>query len=171
MTATAEETTTATPEDETSADAASEAPSPVSEPAPEDVPDLDVILPEGGRVTIGGIECQIARIKFREFMLLMRVITNGLGQSIKQFRLDPSNPDELQENLVAMVVLAVPNALEEFSYFLLSIVRPVADSDRAALGLALENPEADEMLDVLGILVEQEKDDLVTGGPTIRSST
>jgi hypothetical protein len=129
---------------------------PESEPS-----EFDSILPQGGRVEIApGLLAEVRRLKSREFLLLMRVITRGLGGGISQVRLTGSDPEEMQQELLTLLMLAVPEAIEEFGDFLLAIVEPVTEAERAKVKQAAMNPDPDKLLDVLGVLVEQEKDDL-----------
>lgn len=135
-------------------------------PAEEPKPDIEVILPESGTVTIHGAEGQeipagVRRLKSREFLLLMRVITQGLGQGLTTVRLDLTDPDEAQGQMLGILMLAVPEALEEFGDFLHAIVEPKAQKDAASLAHVARNLDPGDLLDVLGVMVEQEKDDFM----------
>jgi hypothetical protein len=133
-------------------------PEPVAEP---ESGEFEAILPEGGRVEIEpGLYAEVSRLKTREFLLLMRVITRGLGESFATLRFSTNDPDEMQQELLAMLMLAIPNAIEEFGAFLLAIVKPVSESERPNVVLAAQNPDPDVLVDILGTLVEQEAADL-----------
>lgn len=122
--------------------------------------DLDVILPVGGVVVVDGIDARVRRLKTREFLSLIRVLTTGMGPAIGKISLTPDDPEKLQGELVGLFLVAVPNAIDEFAEFLLSIVEAVNPSDQPKLLKAMVNPEAEVLLDVLTVLAEQEKDDL-----------
>lgn len=143
------------------APAPSETPVETAEAAVEEqTPDLDVILPSGGRIEVDGIKAEVGRLKSREFLLLMRVLTAGLGEGIRHIRLSPDDEDELESELIALFMLAIPNAIEEFGEFLMAIVEPVESKDDLKLRVAMQNPDPEVLIDIFGIMVEQEKDDL-----------
>lgn len=123
-------------------------------------PDLEVILPVGGIVEVAGIEARVRRLKSREFLSLIRVVTTGMGPAIGKISLTPDDPEALQGELIGLFLVAVPNAIDEFAEFLMSIVEAVKPSEQSKLVKEMVNPEADVLLDILTVLAEQEKDDL-----------
>lgn len=156
----------AAPADPDQDEASDEAPEPVEG---DPVKDLDAILPENGRIVVttdtgNDIECEVERLKSREFLLLMRILTHGLGAGIRDIRLDTNDRDALAGELLALLMLAVPEAIEEFGAFILAIVSPVDRSKAAEVAVTLQNPDPDVLIDALGIMVEQEADDLVMLG-------
>jgi len=122
--------------------------------------DIDVILPVEGIVEVEGIKARVRRLKTREFLTLLRVITTGMGPAISQVKFTPDDPEALQGELLGLFLVAAPNAIDEFGEFLFSIVEPVSKKDQVALSKALVNPEAGVLIDVLTVVAEQEKDDL-----------
>jgi hypothetical protein len=126
-------------------------------------PDLEVILAEPGSLEIAGIAVQVNRIRANEFFALINVLTAGLegrmGAVMENLQ-EAEGGDETQAALVTMFVLAVPKALPEFAQFLRTITHARQESDRARLALELENPDPGDLLDILGVLAVQEKDDL-----------
>jgi hypothetical protein len=127
---------------------------------PDKVPDLEVILPQGGVVEVAGIRARVRRLKTREFLTLLRVITSGMGPAISRITLTPDDPEKLQGELIGLFLVAVPNAIDEFAEFLLSIVEAETAKDQPALAKEMVNPDPEVLLDVLTVLAEQEKDDL-----------
>ena len=129
------------------------------------VPDLEVILPVAGEVTVDGIPCRVRRLKTREFLALLRVLTAGLGPAIGQVNVDVTNGDTVGRDLSALMVLALPNAVDEFALFLTLIVAP-KDTSRAGEVTAYlaDNPELDVLLDVFETVAVQEQDDLAALG-------
>ena len=125
------------------------------------VDDLLAILPDGGTIRVGAVEARVNRLKGREFLGLMRVLTKGLGGGLPQLDLKGEG-DEVQAQLVGMFLVAVPNAIAEFIEFLMTIVEPVHESERARLAVEMQNPDPDVLLDILGVVAIQEKDDLST---------
>lgn len=135
---------------------------PDSPPEPAKKPDLDVLLAPGGVLKIAGVSVTVRRIKAREFLALINILTAGLqgrlGTVMKAAQ--STDPDEVQSALLAAFIAAAPSAPDEFIYFIRQIVAANVDTDRATLAIELENPDPDVVLDVLGLLVLQEKDDL-----------
>jgi hypothetical protein len=118
----------------------------------QQVPDLDAIVPADGVVEVEGHKYRVRRLRLIELAALFRVITSGLGPAIAQsgvrFDLDDS------EEMLGLVLLAIPNAIDEFRQFLSLVCEPV-DGD---MGL-VANPDPDAVLTILSVMLEQEKDD------------
>lgn len=133
-------------------------------PAEVDKPDIEVILATPTDLQVEGIPAQVKRLKSREFFALLRVLTNGLGSSIHLFKLDTKNPSALQAEIVAMAVMAIPNAFDDFVDFVQHIVDAKDPKRTPDLKALLENPEIDVIIDVITVLAEQEKDDIVALG-------
>lgn len=130
-------------------------------PADEDVDDLEAIHPDVVRVTIDGQVCKIHRLKTREFLELMRILTNGLGPNIGNVRLSFDDPDAIGSEMMALMFMAIPNASQEFAVFLADIVEPVDGEQKGKVAAYLhDNPELDEMLEIFEAVARQEKDDL-----------
>ena len=137
--------------------------SPDEENRPEEKPkDLEVILPEGGLVMVAGMECTVLPLKSRQFFALIRILTSGLGPELAAMDLTglENDPDELQARLLSAFAFAVPNAIEETALFLNAIVEAKDPKDANAVMAEMMNPEIEVTLDTLGIMIEQEKDDL-----------
>jgi hypothetical protein len=65
--------------------------------------------------------------------------------------------------MAALMLLAIPNATQEFMSFLKVIVAPVNADDGAALAKYMsDNPELEEMLGIFDRLAEQEAKDLAS---------
>lgn len=130
--------------------------------------DLTVILPGGGEVTVNGVPCIVRRLKTREFLALLRVLTAGLGPALGEISIDFTDKETVGRDLSALMLLAVPNAADEFAEFLMAIVdaKDPAQSRETALYLK-DNPELDVLLEVFEKVAEQEKEDLAAlGGKT-----
>lgn len=127
---------------------------------PEKTPDMEVILPTPTDFEVEGIPVVVNRLRSREFLTLMRVLTKGLGPGIANIRFNGDDPDEMKGQFIGLFVLAIPAAIDEFGQFLLTIVQPKDGAQRGALTKAMQNPEFDVLIDVITIVLEQEKDDL-----------
>lgn len=122
--------------------------------------DLDIILPVDGVIVVAGVHATVRRLKTREFLSLMRVLTNGLGPGLAEVKFSTDDKDAMQQEMMALFMLAIPNAIEDFGLFMLQIVDPVDEKDAPVLMREMENPDPDVLIDILVVLSEQEKDDL-----------
>lgn len=123
------------------------------------VDDLDVIVPEEGRVQVGDIECRAKRLKTREMLSLLKVLTRGLGGGLAEVRIDFESEDAGSQ-LAGLIVLALPEAMDEFTSFLTTVLEPVDTTRTSDLKVALVNPEFDVLLDAFEVIAVQEADDL-----------
>ncbi len=120
-------------------------------------PDLQPIIGESTDLKIDGMSARVGRLRAREVIRLVGIITRGLGDNIRYLRFDTEN---VQATLTAAFVMAVPNALDETLAFVASIVHPVVPDDAARLRAALENPDLETVLDILGVVALQESDEM-----------
>lgn len=110
-------------------------------------------------LTVGGIEARVNRLRSREFLSLMRVLTRGIGTGAKDLKFE-GDADAMRAQFIGLFIVAVPNAVPEFAQFLLTVVEPIDPSQRGLLAREMDNPEIEVMLDVFEIIATQEKDDL-----------
>lgn len=133
----------------------------MSESVQEQVADLEAILPVEKEIVIDGIDCRVRRLKTREFLSLVNVLTSGLGPALSEVKLDFSDGDTVAQDMSALMLLAVPNALDEFTMFLRVVVE--AKDGRQAGRVAtylMDNPDLDVLLEIFEVIAMQEKDDL-----------
>jgi len=128
-------------------------------------PDLEVILPEQGVVVVVGVPCRVKRIKLREMMLLARVLTAGVGANLAELRID--DEEGFEEKLMALLVMAIPEAGPETCDLFAALVEPIRaleDDTKQHTGKVLlvteemRNPDPEVAFDILGIVAAQEKD-------------
>lgn len=152
--------TTTTPEP-TQAPAAAEA-------VQEVVEDLEVILPQPGEPLVlgqdsakGEYRVLVNRLRTREFLALMRFLTAGVGPAIAEIDF-AQDQAELTGELIALLVVGVSAADQEFVGFVQTIVQPVGTSDEEAARVREEmrNPSLDDMLLIAERLATQEAPDL-----------
>lgn len=124
----------------------------------ENTADLDGILPEEGGLVVEGIPATVKRLKSREFLQLIRVLTRGLGENAGMLDLN-GDESEVQGKLIAMFVMAIPEAHEEFQQFVFGVVEPVSSAQKDELRKALDNPELEVLIDVLTLIAVQEAPD------------
>lgn len=72
-----------------------------------------------------GTTVGIERLKTRQFFKLLRIITHGGMDALQTIRLDPNQGTEVfTENLIALLIFAVPESEDETIEFLRSMVTP-----------------------------------------------
>lgn len=131
--------------------------------APNASKDLDVIDPDPtDTIDVEGIQSRVRRLRSREFFALMRVLTAGLGQNLSNIKIDTENPDQMTGDIVALFILAVPEATNEFADFCAIVVEAVDPKEQQDLYKRMENPDPGVLIDVLERIATQEKDDLFT---------
>lgn len=132
----------------------------------EEKQDLEPIVPTEKVMDVAGCKCRVKRLKTREFLSLLQVLTSGLGPALGEVKLDFTDGDTVSRDLSALMLLAVPNAIDEFTVFLRNVVEPVNEQDRAVVATyLLDNPDVEVLLDIFEAVALQEKDDLaVLGG-------
>lgn len=127
--------------------------------------DIEEILPSPGEYSIraeGGrvIRVNVKRLRTREFLMLMRAVTGGLGSAMAAIRVNTTDEDQMVSDLISIFMLAIPNSIDEFAAFLLSIVEAKDRSEQGDLAREMQNPEIEVLMDLVGLVIEQEKDDL-----------
>lgn len=126
----------------------------------EKVEDLSAIIPVDGEFTVDGITAVVKRLKAKEFLQLVRVLTIGLGPNVANVDLSSGTEDEVQSRVIALFVMAIPEAIDEFGQFLFSVVDAKDPKQRGELVKAMENPDIEVLMDVISLIAIQEKDDL-----------
>jgi hypothetical protein len=122
--------------------------------------DLETIVPAPGTVVIDEVLCNVNRLKTREFLSLLRVMTSAFGESLKSIKLSVDDDEALQQELLGLLVVALPNAVDEFVEFLKIIVQPTNAKHTGKVRQALDNPEIEVMLGIAEVVITQEISDL-----------
>ena len=88
--------------------------------------EIDRIDPEPVIVKLStGYEVGIQRLKTRQFFRLLKVLTRGVGPAMVQSGLDFGQDREaFGKNLLAMTLMAIPEAEQQFIEFLQSMCTP-----------------------------------------------
>ena len=119
--------------------------------------DLDVITPTGEDLTVGGMRAEVKPLRMRELMAFSRVISSGLGPAVSSVR--PGADGWNGFEIGALVAVAIPNAIDEFCAFLTEVVVAKNPAERGAMGIYLnDNPDISELLDVVGVILSQERE-------------
>jgi len=148
--------------------------------------ELDRIDPEPVSVKLStGYEVGIQRLKTRQFFRLLKVLTRGVGPAVVQSGLDFSkDPEAFGQTLLAMTLMAIPEAEQQFIDFLTSMCTPLGLHEGAGLTKAqrednqaavnelveeLNNPELDDLLDLAEAIVRQEAPEIQALGKRVAS--
>jgi hypothetical protein len=123
--------------------------------------DLEAIVTTPGVIEVDGIPARVRRLKSKEFLGLIRVLTLGLGPNIQHVKLE-GDKDEVTGQVIAMFMMAIPEAVEEFGQFMFKIVEPVDPKQAVQLARAMDNPEIDTLLDLITTVAEQEAPDFAS---------
>jgi hypothetical protein len=113
----------------------------------------------------------------REFLKLLKVITRGGASIMGNVNLDFNDTDAFVQELLAIILFAVPEAEDEVVEFLEAIVKPTGlvgdiqkDSDKMTLLVnTFDNPEIEDVIDVITLLVRTEGRDLQALGKRLRA--
>jgi hypothetical protein len=135
-----------------------------------------------------GYEVGLQRLKTRQFFRLLKVLTRGVGPAMVQSGLDFAQDREaFGQNLLAMTLMAIPEAEQQFIEFLQSMCTPLGlheahgknrldkqqlEDNSAALSELLEelhNPELDDLLDLAEAIVKQEAPEIQALGKRVAS--
>jgi hypothetical protein len=128
-----------------------------------------------------GTTVAIERLKTRQFFKLLRIITHGGMDALQSIRLDPNQGTEVfTENLIALLIFAVPESEDETIEFLRAMVTPqqvtvpddvppssaikVADNLRVAAKTKVDsqftNMGLDDLLGLVEVIIRREAPEL-----------
>jgi hypothetical protein len=125
---------------------------------------------EGGPITLSnGVKVDINRLKTRETLKLLKIITKGAGYALGAIDLSGDTEDATQSLLIA-VLMAVPEAEEETIDFVRALVAPaelisnpkskaekeINNDIIAKLVEATDNPELEDLVDIITAVVKAE---------------
>lgn len=146
------------------------------------LPDL-VELADGRKVAI-------QRLKLRQLFRLLRIITRGgagylpmLQEAVSGATSDEDRAEQFGTQLLAIALIALPEAENEAVDFLMSVVEPEGldegrdkrarennDHLRQELSEYLYNPEPEDAITIIESVIEREKSDLVSLGKRLMAS-
>jgi hypothetical protein len=147
----------------------------MTEPARTE-PEILLADPEPFKLESGRL-INLNPLKMRELLKLMRIITRGaapmLGTLFQSHNLD--NPDRFAEQLLALLIFAIPEAEDETIDFLRAMVKapePWLDPphnkrpnpDYADFLIELNNPDPLDFITIFEEIITREKDDLASLG-------
>lgn len=115
--------------------------------------DLEEILPDAKPIEVAGHPCTVRRLMTREVLMLGRVLTAGLGPAMAN--IDLQGP-AAQNQMVAALMMAIPNAPDETIMFLRAVLDPVDPDDAGEVMAVMGNPPFDVTMDIIVRMAEQE---------------
>jgi len=133
-----------------------------------------------------GLEVDIVRMRTRQFFRLLRVLTHGAGPALTQAQLNFSgDAADFAQKLLTLVVISIPDAENEAVQFLASMCRPSGVVDKPSSQLTkqeaaentalwdrfnedLHNPELEDTIDLIEIIVRQEAPELQALGKKLQ---
>lgn len=151
----------------------------VAEDAPPATPDeesseIDRLDPVPSTVTLqSGFVLDVAALKTRQFFKLLRILTRGGANVLPNFHLTSDmSAEEFGQNLVGLVIFAIPEAEDETLEFLRSMTSPQGltgnpKADEPVLKQYFEelaNPELDDSISIIEVIVRRESEDLLALG-------
>lgn len=148
------------------------------------ISEIDRLDPESTFVELSsGVSAKVLPLRMRQLFKLLRIVTRGGSAYLPALRdafllaTDEGAADVFGTQLIAIAVMALPEAEDEAVAFIQSVVEPVnlrPGSDKqskehnnqlyAILYSELENPDIGDVLTIIEAVINQEKDDLVALG-------
>lgn len=124
-----------------------------------------------------GSTVRIRPMKLREFLKMLRIITRGGSAIMSTMDLNFEDTDDFVQSLLAVVMFSIPEAEQETVDFITAMCEPDrltgnAKDDayaRQMLALELDNPELEDMTNVLAVIVRSEGRDLQALGKRLRT--
>lgn len=153
-----------------------------------DASELDRIDPQPVECKLStGFAVEIVRMRTRQFFRLLRILTHGAGPALTQSQLSfEGDAAEFAAKLLTLVIMSIPDAEQETIQFLASMSRPRGITDKpdsrlskqekeandalwAQFNEELHNPELDDTLSLIEVIVTQEAPELQALGKKLRA--
>lgn len=148
------------------------------------VSEIDRLDPQGETIKLSsGIQVTVLPLRMRQLFRLLRIVTRGGAAYLPMLRdaLMMSGDENAAEvfgtQLIAIAMIALPEAEDEAVDFVQSVVEPASllpgkdkqateinASRRNALADELGNPDLDDLVTIIETVIDREKDDLVALG-------
>lgn len=147
-------------------------------PEPERTVEDRLLDEPSGPLTLStGLQVELRPMKLREFLKLLKIITRGGASILGSVSLDFNDTESFVQELLAIVLFAVPEAEDEVIEFLTAVVKPVGltgdikkDQEKLLEVIkTFDNPEMEDVIDVISLLVRTEGRDLQALGKRLRA--
>lgn len=110
-----------------------------------------------------GTEVYVERLKTRQLFRLLKVLTTGAGEFLSTIQLSAEmNTEEFAGNLLAALVIAIPEAEDEAMEFIISMVSPVGIIEGKKLSDIETEINVDKYAHLQEILFNPEIEDTIT---------
>jgi len=145
---------------------------PAAAPAQPEAPrdEIDRLDPQPiSMVLESGTEFDVAPLKLRQFLRLLRIVTRGAADVLDSANLNFEDPQDFLQTFIGMVLFSIPEAEQETIDFIQSMVVPknfptgnrVMDRENLdALMGELENPSLEDTVTIIQKIIERESEDL-----------
>ena len=115
-----------------------------------------------------GTEFDIAPLKLRQFLRLLRIVTRGAADVLDSANLNFEDPQDFLQTFIGMVLFSIPEAEDETVDFIQSMVVPKGltgnpAKDRIAVNdllAELDNPSLEDTVTIVQRIIERESEDL-----------
>jgi hypothetical protein len=155
----------------------------VNQEAPEQS-DTDIIAAYPNRVHLSGadLDVDVERLRTRQLFKFLRILTVGAGPALAELEISSDTDQaELTQQLMAILLISIPEAEDEVIDFLRSMVKPInlveperSKADREAnvekyttLYTQLNNPAPEDTLELLIRIVKNEAPNMIALGKQI----
>jgi hypothetical protein len=143
--------------------------------------DTTALTGEGRQVTLStGTVVTVQRLKVRQTMSLLKIITRGAGNALNQLSFDAdTDAAQFGVQLGATIIFAIPEAEDETIEFIQRMVAPegliegkklskpeqeINEAKWDALVAELDNPELDDLVTIIEVVMEAEAPHLLALG-------
>lgn len=144
--------------------------------------ELDALDPLPETLTLlDGTEVKLLDLRARQFFKLLRVITRGpaLG-ALGDSSFLSGTPEEIVGRVVGLLLASIPDAGDEVLAFVQDMIQPAglkpgdaaakSNADKwAHLGTVMDNPELEDLVDVIHAIIKRESKDLAALGKKVGS--
>ncbi len=136
-----------------------------------------------------GTKARLLRLKMRQMFRLLRIVTRGGASYLPVLRdalasaTDEDAAEVFGTQLLAVALIALPEAEDEAVEFIMSVVEPVElthgkdkqsrernEALRTSLADELYNPDPDDVVTIIEAVIGREKDDLVALGKRLAAA-
>lgn len=136
-----------------------------------------------------GLKVRVTRLRMRQLFRLLRIVTRGGASYLPVLRdalagaADEEAAEVFGTQLLAVALIALPEAEDEAVEFLMSVVEPAElapgsdkqsrernEEMRSKLASELYNPDPDDAVSIIENVVHREKDDLVALGKRLAAA-
>lgn len=131
----------------------------------------DVLASEPVVITLStGTRISIERLKTRQLLRALRVLTTGAAEVLADFKFDAEDEEGMAANILAALVFAIPEAEDETIHFIQSMIKPADIKEDVKtkgdklynedLYKSLEketyNPELEDLISIVEVIVKNE---------------